>query len=117
MLLAVLAMAALRAMHPPGGAVALATVLSAQANHLPGLHYLMLPVASGSIALVVLGVAWNARHRSALSVPHQPPNPRHTAPKTRAPDRRFIPSPEVLAATLTRLRLGAATSASKTSPA
>ena len=104
-LLAVLAMAALRAMHPPGGAVALATVLSAQPDTLPGLHYLLLPVASGSLALVLLGIAWNRAtgRRYPFRIAAAPPQ--HDT-KDSAPDRRVIPSPDVLAATLTRLRLG-----------
>jgi CBS domain-containing membrane protein len=104
-MLAVFAMAALRAMHPPGGAVALATVLSAQADHLPGLPYLLLPVASGSLALVLLGIAWN--HATGRRYPFRiAAAPARHGTKDNAPDRRFIPSPEVLAATLTRLRLG-----------
>ncbi|MDZ4309021.1 MAG: HPP family protein [Cypionkella sp.] len=104
-MLAVLAMANLRAMHPPGGAVALATVLSAQPESLPDLHYLMLPVASGSLALVALGIAWNhaTGRRYPYRVTSEPPQHGTTDP---APDRRFIPSPDVLAASLTRLRLG-----------
>ncbi|OYU41247.1 MAG: hypothetical protein CFE33_04135 [Pseudorhodobacter sp. PARRP1] len=104
-LLAMVAMASLRAMHPPGGAVALATALSAQANHLPGLQYLFLPVASGSIALVVLGIAWNTA--TGRRYPFRiAPDPTPHGTKDPAPDRRFIPSDQVLAATLTRLRLG-----------
>ncbi|MDB5657942.1 MAG: hypothetical protein JWS10_557 [Cypionkella sp.] len=104
-MLAVLAMAALRAMHPPGGAVALATVLSAHPDSLPGLHYLLLPVASGSIALIALGIAW--AHATGRRYPFRlTAEPPQHGTKDPAPDRRFIPSPEVLAATLTRLRLG-----------
>ena len=104
-MLAVLAMASLRAMHPPGGAVALATVLSANPDTLPGLHYLLLPVASGSLALVALGIAWNhaTGRRYPFRIAAEPPQ---HGTKDPAPDRRFIPSPDVLAATLTRLRLG-----------
>ncbi|MES2432315.1 MAG: HPP family protein [Pseudomonadota bacterium] len=103
-LLAVLAMATLRAMHPPGGAVALATVLSAHPDTLPGLHYLLLPVASGSLALVGLGILW--AHATGRRYPFRvAPEPTQHGTKDPAPDRRFIPSEQVLAATLTRLRL------------
>ena len=104
-MLAVLAMASLRAMHPPGGAVALATVLSAQPDALPGLHYLLVPIAAGSLALVVTGIAWNhaTGRRYPFRIAAEPPQ---HGTKDPAPDRRFIPSPDVLAATLTRLRLG-----------
>lgn len=105
-MLAVLAMAALRAMHPPGGAVALATVLSAQSDHLPGLHYLLLPVASGTLALVALGVVWARTTGRRYPFRISAETALHGT-KDRAPDRRFIPPPEVLAATLTRLRLSA----------
>ena len=105
-MLAVLAMAALRAMHPPGGAVALATVLSAHPEALPGLHYLVLPVASGSLALVGLGILW--AHATGRRYPFRiAPEPTQHGTKDPAPDRRFIPSEQVLAATLTRLRLSA----------
>ncbi|WP_054008355.1 HPP family protein [Cypionkella psychrotolerans] len=105
-MLAVLAMAALRAMHPPGGAVALATVLSAHPDALPGLQYLLLPVASGSLALVGLGIAW--AHATGRRYPFRiAPEPTQHGTKDPAPDRRFIPSEQVLAATLTRLRLSA----------
>ncbi len=105
-MLAVLAMAALRAMHPPGGAVALATVLSAHPEALPGLSYLLLPVASGSLALVALGIAW--AHATGRRYPFRiAPEPTQHGTKDPAPDRRFIPSEQVLAATLTRLRLSA----------
>lgn len=103
-MLAVLAMAILRAMHPPGGAVALATVLSANPDALPGLHYLLLPVATGSLALALIGIAWN--HATGRRYPFRiAAEPAQHGTKDPAPDRRFIPSPEVLAATLTRLRL------------
>ncbi len=105
-MLAVLAMAILRAMHPPGGAVALATVLSAHPDSLPGLHYLLQPVASGSLALVFLGILW--AHTTGRRYPFRvAPEPTLHGTKDPAPDRRFIPSEQVLAATLTRLRLSA----------
>lgn len=104
-MLAILAMACLRAMHPPGGAVALATVLSAHPDALPGLSYLALPVASGSMALVGFGILW-AQITGRRYPFRVAPDPTPHGTKDPAPDRRFIPSEQVLAATLTRLRLG-----------
>ncbi len=53
-LLAILIMALTRSMHPPGGAVAIATVLAA-----PGPSFALIPVAVGSAALVLTGVLWH----------------------------------------------------------
>ena len=58
-LLAMVAMALTRATHPPGGAVAIATVLLARPDHLPGWSFALIPVFAGSAALVALGVLWN----------------------------------------------------------
>lgn len=55
-LLAILAMALTQSLHPPGGAVAIATVLAA-----PALSFALIPVALGSAALVLAGILW---HRS-----------------------------------------------------
>ncbi len=57
--LAMGAMVGLRALHPPGGAVALFVVMAASPDHLPGLHFLLVPVLSGSTALVLCGLVWN----------------------------------------------------------
>ncbi|WP_233092566.1 HPP family protein [Paracoccus sp. IB05] len=50
--LAVLAMHLSRALHPPGGAVALATVLAPHAAAELGFLYVLVPVALGTLALV-----------------------------------------------------------------
>ncbi len=50
--LAVMAMHLCRALHPPGGAVALATVLAPHAAQELGFLYVLLPVALGTFALV-----------------------------------------------------------------
>lgn len=103
-LLAVLAMSVLRAMHPPGGAVALATVLAATPDHMPGLGYIALPVAAGTLLLVTIGIGWN--QATGRKYPFRQPSPPAHGTTDPAPERRFVPKPEVLAATLTRLRLG-----------
>lgn len=102
--LAVLAMSVLRAMHPPGGAVALATVLSATPEHIPGLGFVALPVAAGTFLLVAIGIACN--QATGRKYPfRQPSQPAHGT-ADQPPERRIAPSPQVLAAALTRLRMG-----------
>ncbi|MEF9949021.1 MAG: HPP family protein [Comamonas sp.] len=67
---AIAIMLALRALHPPGGAVALLTVLSAE-QLLPMGWYLLVPMAALSAVLVAVGVLYHrACGRPYL---HQPP--------------------------------------------
>ncbi len=96
-LLAMIAMALTRAMHPPGGAVAIATVLLTRPDHLPPLSFALLPVFTGTAALVVLGIAWN--RATGRHYPFRQP--------TTAPALRQTPGPFALAAALDRLRMGA----------
>ena len=64
-------MLALRALHPPGGAVALLTVLSAE-QLLPMGWYLLVPMAALSAVLVAVGVLYHrACGRPYLHQPHQ----------------------------------------------
>ncbi len=91
-LLAVLAMALARAQHPPGGAIAIATVLAA-----PGPAFAVLPVLAGTVALVVCGVLWN--HGTGRLYPFR-------LPKT-DPALRQTPGTLALAAALADLRMGA----------
>ena len=95
--LAMVAMALTRALHPPGGAVAIATVLLARPDHLPPLSFALIPVFSGTLALVLLGMVW---HRSTAR--HYP----FRQPST-APAQRQTPGPMALAAALDRMRMGA----------
>lgn len=97
--LAAAAMAFGRALHPPGGAVAVATVLAASADHRPGLFYIVVTVILGSSLLVGFGVLF---HRAAArSYPF-----RHVPAATPPPELRQIPRPKALAEALDRLRLG-----------
>jgi CBS domain-containing membrane protein len=98
--LAVLAMAACRAMHPPGGAVALATVLAADPAQLPGLGYILTPVALGSLGLVLAGIAWNS-----ATGRHYPF--RFTSAAVPLPEVNIALPAQLLTATLARLRLDA----------
>lgn len=99
---AVAAMAFARALHPPGGAVAVATVLAASPDHMPGLFYIAVTVLLGSALLVAFGMAY---HRvTARSYPFRPAAAQPAAPAV--PERRLAPTPLALAAALDRLRLG-----------
>ncbi len=63
-------MAWARCLHPPGGAVALATVLAAPADLHASLIWLVLTVFAGSTLLVVFGVGY---HRAlGRAYPYQP---------------------------------------------
>lgn len=97
-LLAVAAMALTRALHPPGGAVAIATVLAA-----PNLSFALQPVFAGTAALVVFGMVWN--RATGRHYPFRLPNPAPTAAANAA--QRLTPGPFALAAALDRLRMGA----------
>lgn len=56
---ALLAMIALRCLHPPGGAVALLPVVGGPAIHAAGFHYVWAPIALNSLLLLALGLAFN----------------------------------------------------------
>ncbi|MFC3314411.1 HPP family protein [Falsigemmobacter intermedius] len=55
---AILTMAVLRATHPPGGAVALTVALAVGQTSVPEITYIVIPVAAGSLVLVLLAVFW-----------------------------------------------------------
>ncbi len=99
--LAILVMAAARALHPPGGAVALFTALA-----VPDIWpFVLTPVFLGSAALVAAGALWAGA--TGRSYPFRQPaaSPHGTADA--APARRHLPPPGALADLLARLRLDA----------
>jgi CBS domain-containing membrane protein len=97
-LLAIGAMALSRAMHPPGGAVAIATVLLAQSQgHAPGWGFLLHPILTGTAALVTVGMIWNPLTGRQYPLP----------PPSTSPSQRQTPGPMALGQALDRLRLGA----------
>lgn len=104
--LAVAAMALTRSTHPPGGAMALATVLAATPEHAPTLSYILFPVLTGTLGIVGCGMIWGNATGRAYPF-HQPATTSGHGTTDIAPERRQSPSPEVLAATLDRLRLAA----------
>lgn len=99
--LAVVAMAACRAQHPPGGAVALLAALSQPQE--PGLY--LVTVILGTGVLVVMGTLWNQATGRVYPFRHPAPSPHGTADPL--PERRHLPPPGALADLLARLRLGA----------
>ena len=101
-LLAIVAMALARALHPPSGALALFTAMAAPTDLLA---YLWSPVLLGSLGLVLVGVVWNRAVGRVYPFRQAAPSPHGTADP--APDRRHLPPPGALAELLSRLRLEA----------
>ncbi len=104
-LITLLATAALRATHPPAGAAAMATVLAYHADAPTSLAFALHPVLTGSVLLVVAGMVWNRATGRVYPFRQSAPAPHGTSDTL--PERRLSPSPDILAATLDRLRLGA----------
>lgn len=77
--LAIAAMASMRCLHPPGGAVAVTAVLGGAAVHDAGFWFVLAPVALNSVLMVLGAVAWNR-----LSGHHYP----HVAPAARPPEEK-----------------------------
>lgn len=102
--LAILAMAAARAFHPPAGAVALATVIAAQSPGFPGWSFALSPVLAGSAALVAAGILWNLATGRVYPFRQAPPPSTHGTADP-APDRRLGLAPADLAHLLDRLRM------------
>ncbi len=90
--LAVFVMAVARALHPPGGAVAIATILAA-----PAPVFAIFPVMSGTLALVVSGMVW--AYLTGRHYPFRQP--------AAAPLQRQTPGPFELASAIGALRMGA----------
>ncbi|MBC7478881.1 MAG: HPP family protein [Pseudorhodobacter sp.] len=88
--LAIAGMALTRALHPPGGAVAIATILAA-----PAPLFALFPVMTGTLALVLGGMAW--AQMTGRRYPFRQP----------AALARQGPGPLELAAAIGALRMGA----------
>ncbi len=78
--LAILAMCLLRALHPPGGAVALTAALEPEAMSELGFGFVLAPVGLGTAVLVVLAMVWAravGRRYPLRQVPvHEAPQPK-----------------------------------------
>lgn len=68
--LAIAAMFALRCLHPPGGAVALTTVLGGAAVHQAGFLFALSPVALNSLLIVCAAILYN--NLTGRRYPHAP---------------------------------------------
>lgn len=55
---AIAAMILLRAVHPPSGAVAMTAAMSPDAIRALGFHFVLAPVAIGTVALVLMGIVY-----------------------------------------------------------
>ena len=97
---AIAAMFALRCLHPPGGAVALTTVIGGSAVHAAGFSFALLTVLADSMLLVGMAIAYN--NLTGRRYPHAQqataPNPHATADAT--PTVRLGFKPEDLDAVL-----------------
>lgn len=77
--LAIAAMFALRCLHPPGGAVALTTVIGGPAVHAAGFGFALGPVLLNSAVMVLGAVLYNnLSGRRYPHAQHAPPNPHAT---------------------------------------
>lgn len=68
--LAILAMLALRCLHPPSGAMALVTSLGGPAVQAAGFSFLVWPVTLNGLVLVAVAIAWN--RATGHRYPHGP---------------------------------------------
>ena len=104
--LAIACMALLRAMHPPGAAVALATVLSAPENGSLGVGFVLSPVMLDTLLLVGLAILYN--RATGRKYPFRQPatTSRHATIDTDA-ERRLGLSTQDLSTMLDRFKLSA----------
>ncbi|MBI0538663.1 HPP family protein [Roseomonas sp. KE2513] len=98
--LAIGAMFALRCLHPPGGAIALTSVLGGPAVTAAGYGFVLSPVVLDSLLLMLMAIAFNNATRRPYPHQQQPAraNPHHTA--DREPTRRLGVQAEDLDAVL-----------------
>ena len=98
--LAIAAMFALRCLHPPGGAVALTTVIGGPAVHAAGFDFALLTVLADTLVLVAVAVLYN--NLTGRRYPHaqQGAHPNPHATKDAVPTVRLGFKPEDLDAVL-----------------
>lgn len=99
---AIAAMFSLRCLHPPGGAIALMSVLGGPAVTAAGYQFVLSPVALNSVVLMLTAIAFNNATRRRYPHSQQPAraNPHHTADQT--PLQRLGVNAEDLDAVLRR---------------
>lgn len=71
---AIAAMTMVRAVHPPGGAVAMTAALAPDAMQQMGLHFVLAPAAAGTTILVLVGMAYARATRRHYPMRHSPPS-------------------------------------------
>ncbi|WP_301751613.1 HPP family protein [uncultured Erythrobacter sp.] len=103
---AIFVMAILRAMHPPGGAVALATVLIAVEGGRVDIAFALSPVLLDTALLVLLAVVYNRLTGRRYPFRQAPEIGAHQTGDA-APDRRLGLAPDVLERVLSEFNLGA----------
>lgn len=103
---AMVAMSLFRALHPPGAAVALATVLGAQAIAPLGLRFVLTPVMLDTVLIVAMATVWN-RATGRVYPFRQPAAVGRHATLDPGPERRLGLSAQDLAAVLDRFNLAA----------
>src|SRR5476649_611994 len=98
--MAIAAMFALRCLHPPGGAVALTTVIGGPAVHAAGFDFALLTVLADTLVLVAVAVLYN--NLTGRRYPHaqQGAHPNPHATKDAVPTVRLGFKPEDLDAVL-----------------
>lgn len=84
--LALVAMFALRCLHPPGGALALTAVLGGQAVQAQGFHFVLSPVALDTALLLLAAVLYN--NLTGRSYPHRAASVPGHGTTDAAPNRR-----------------------------
>lgn len=104
--LAVMVMAAARALHPPGGAVALLVALQARPGAPTGFDFALAPVLLDTVLLVVAAIIWNSATGRKYPF-RQPPAISPHGTRDPAPERRLGLSPDDLSQILQRLNLSA----------
>lgn len=97
---AIAAMFVMRCLHPPGGAVALTTVLGGPAVHAAGFEFVLLTVATDTALLVLMAIVYN--NLTGRRYPHlqQSAHPNLHGTKDVAPTVRLGFKPEDLDAVL-----------------
>ena len=103
---AVLVMAATRALHPPGGAVALLVALQTRPGTPAGFDFALAPVLLDTVMLVAAAIVWNSATGRKYPF-RQPPVTGPHGTSDPAPERRLGLSPDDLLQLLQRLNLSA----------
>jgi CBS domain-containing membrane protein len=97
---AIAAMFALRCLHPPGGAVALTTVIGGPAVHAAGFEFVLMTVLADSVLLVLMAITYNNLTGRAYPQQQQPVHANAHATRDVPPTVRLGFTPQDLDAVL-----------------